>query len=227
MQRLWALILLALILTGCITDDLVFDAVAERISIQNPIDSLAIGDSFTLDAAYFNEVGIEEAISIEWQSSDETVLTVSEEGIITGQSMGQAHVIAAAMTADTSLTDSLFIIVGDRTSQPQLKSRRGSIRTTSSYALSGDFTMEETPDGILISFGEDYVASSALPGLYVYLTNNPNTNNGAFEIGEVTTFGGAHQYLVTSDEVQINTYQFLLYYCKPFNVKVGDGEIGD
>ncbi|MEM9549152.1 MAG: hypothetical protein AAGA77_24405, partial [Bacteroidota bacterium] len=62
-----------------------------------------------------------------------------------------------------------------------------------------------------------------LPGLYVYLTNNRNTTANALEIGAVEVFNGAHTYTV--EDVGINDYKFLLYFCKPFNVKVGDGEI--
>ena len=72
-------------------------------------------------------------------------------------------------------------------------------------------------------FGDDYQASTSLPGLYVYLTNNPATANNAFEIGRVEIFNGAHSYRISG--VGLNEYDYLLYWCKPFSVKVGDGEI--
>ena len=46
------------------------------------------------------------------------------------------------------------------------------------------------------------------------------------EIGEVKVFKGAHRYTIGGD-IALNQYKYLLYYCKPFNVKVGDGEFGD
>ena len=39
----------------------------------------------------------------------------------------------------------------------------------------------------------------------------------------VNIFDGAHEYTFTGAD--IFEYDYLLYYCKPFNVKVGDGEI--
>ena len=63
----------------------------------------------------------------------------------------------------------------------------------------------------------------SLPGLYAYLTNNPSTVNNAFEIGRVETFSGAHSYRISG--VGLNDYDDLLYWCKPFSVKVGDGEM--
>ena len=46
------------------------------------------------------------------------------------------------------------------------------------------------------------------------------------EIGAVEVFKGAHSYILEGD-IPLNQYDYLLYYCKPFNVKVGDGPIGD
>ena len=89
--------------------------------------------------------------------------------------------------------------------------------------LEGSFTLEQVGDDLLLEFADDYRASSALPGLYIYMTNNKNTNANALEIDAVETFNGAHSY--TIQNVGINDYKFLLYYCKPFNVKVGDGDI--
>ena len=101
--------------------------------------------------------------------------------------------------------------------------RTGSLQTTSSYLLEGDFVLSEI-DGILtLSFASNYKASTALPGLYVYLTNNPNTTSGAYEIGKVTDFNGVHTYTLPSS-IGIMDYDYVLYFCKPFNVKVGDGQ---
>ena len=101
--------------------------------------------------------------------------------------------------------------------------RSGVIQTTSSYRLEGDFEIQQTDSDLLINIADNYRASSALPGLYIYLTNNPTTLSGALEISKVTIFSGAHQYTVPN--VNINDYDYLLYYCKPFGVKVGDAKI--
>jgi len=77
---------------------------------------------------------------------------------------------------------------------------------------------------LVLNIAGNWLASSNLPGLFVYLTNNPNTLNGAFEISEVTVFEGAHSFDVPAG-ADLNTYNHLLYFCKPFGVKVGDGEI--
>ena len=100
----------------------------------------------------------------------------------------------------------------------------GTIATTSSYALKGSFVLEETEDGLTLSIAEDYVASTALPGLYIYLSNNPNTTSGAYEIGAVKVFKGSHSYLLPSS-IKLMDYKYILYWCKPFNVPVGEAKI--
>ena len=82
-------------------------------------------------------------------------------------------------------------------------------------------TLTEDGDDLLLQIGEDYEASSSLPGLYLYLTNNINSTANAFEIGMVDTFAGAHTYRI--EDIGVNDYDHVLYYCKPFRVKVGDG----
>ena len=109
--------------------------------------------------------------------------------------------------------------------EPEPETKTGVIRTTTFYTLEGDFIIEETDGGIHIDIDDNYRASSGLPGLYLYLTNNPNSTANAHEVGLVTTFNGAHEFDV--EGVGINDFSHLLYFCKPFNVKVGDGAIED
>ena len=83
--------------------------------------------------------------------------------------------------------------------------------------------MKEEAGILKLSFADNYNASTALPGLYIYLTNNPSTNVGAYEIGAVTDFDGAHSYDLPNS-ISLMDYEYVLYFCKPFNVKVGDGQ---
>lgn len=100
----------------------------------------------------------------------------------------------------------------------------GEIKSTSSYVLEGNYRYEHNGTQIILSLDETYRASTALPGLYVYLANNPNTVVGAYEIGAVTVFEGAHQYELPV-AIEIMDYKYILYWCKPFNVKVGEAQI--
>ncbi|PSR10351.1 MAG: hypothetical protein C7M88_02835 [Candidatus Arcticimaribacter sp.] len=105
------------------------------------------------------------------------------------------------------------------------QSYQGTIQTTSSYKLTGSYEYGLNDAGqLVLDIAGDYEASTALPGLYVYLSNNPNSTSGSYEIAEVTVFNGAHSYTLPSS-IDISDYKYILYWCKPFNVKVGDSTI--
>ena len=100
----------------------------------------------------------------------------------------------------------------------------GEIISTSSYILEGNFRYEHKGTQITLSLDENYRASTSLPGLYLYLGNNPNTVNGAIEIAKVTVFNGAHEYILPPS-IELADYKYLIYWCKPFSVPVGEGTI--
>ena len=102
----------------------------------------------------------------------------------------------------------------------------GQIRTTSSYTLEGNFRYEHNGTQIILSIDDSYRASSSLPGLYLYLTNNPNSPEDGYEVGAVSVFSGAHSYTLPSS-IGLMDYKYLLYWCKPFRVKVGEAQIFD
>ena len=102
----------------------------------------------------------------------------------------------------------------------------GQIRTTSSYTLEGNFRYEHNGTQIILSLDDTYRASSSLPGLYLYLTNNPNSPEDGYEVGAVSVFSGEHSYTLPAS-IGLMDYKYLLYWCKPFRVKVGDAQLFD
>ena len=90
------------------------------------------------------------------------------------------------------------------------QSYQGTIRTTSSYELTGSYEYGLNDAGqLVLDIGDDYVASTAIPRLFVYLSNNPNSPSGAYEIAEVTVFSGAHSYVLPSS-IDISDYKYIL-----------------
>lgn len=218
--------LLLSLLSSCIGDDIIADEVPERLRINNRIDSLKLGDSFQFEVMFFNNIGQQEERQVSWSTSDANTISVDQNGLATAHEMGTATITATVNLPDKApVEDSFEVVVSDVTTEVEENGNRsGMIKTTSSYVLTGDFEFFEEGTALTLSFAENYAASSALPGLYIYLTNNPNTITGAYEIGEVTKFSGAHTYEIPAD-VGLDTYNYVLYFCKPFRVKVGDGEI--
>ncbi len=217
-----------LLLFSCVKTDLINDRVDPKIFISNPLMSLENGKSYQFEVNYFNYVGKEiENPTVNWSSSDTSVLVITEEGVATGVSLGIATVTASLTTLEESLTisneNSLEVTLGETEENPVRF--EGTIASTSSYLLEGSYILEVQDNDVLrLSLGDDYEASTSLPGLYIYLGNNPNSIADAYEIGPVTVFQGAHFYDLPGS-IGLYDYNYILYWCKPFNVKVGEGQI--
>lgn len=220
MQRLLFALVLCASFTGCIKDDFVDDLQDPMLQITTLVDTIAISTDFQFEARYLNNIGREETVTITWASSNDTIISITAHGLGTANQLGSAWVWATH--EDEMLTDSVWVSVGVNTVTTPLL-RTGIVNTTSTYALSGNFSLEADGDDLILQFADNYAASDALPGLFVYLSNNANSNVDALEIGPVTVFSGAHSYTIPN--TGILDYQNVLYYCKPFNVKVGHGEI--
>lgn len=224
MKTKYYLLLIPILLIGCIGDDFVDDAVEPEIRLTNAIDTLQIGVNYQLEAQYFNNVGQEENVPLQWTSSNPAVVSVTDNGLISALLEGQTQITASYISNSQTVSISTNIAVGNQTVVVN-KPRTGTIIVTSNYILEGNFELRESNDQIILSIDDSYKASENLPGLYIYLTNNPNTSVGAFEIGPVNVYNGAHEYVI--DNVGLYDYSHVLYFCKPFNVKIGDGIFED
>jgi hypothetical protein len=214
--------IIAITFTSCIKDDIIDDFVEPSIRITTTPDTIVVGSQFQFEFAYFNNVGQQENIDPTWTSSNESLLTIDQTGLATAIEKGEVSITVSYTSNDVNLSESFKVNIGEVFVEAPV-GKSGTIATTSSYVLEGDFEIIEEDGRLIISIAENYIASTALPGLFVYLTNNVTTTSGAYEIGPVQTFNGAHTYEI--DGIGINEFSHILYFCKPFNVKVGDGEI--
>ncbi len=212
-----------LMLGACIGDDFVDDRVDPVLRITNSIDSLAIDSSYQFEFSYLNNVGQEEQIAAVWTSGSEEIISITDTGFATALAAGSSEIQASYEYEGGRAIDIIQVSVGGNTVETEITGKKGTVQTTSSYKLQGDFTLAEVGSDLQLNFGSDYEASTALPGLFVYLSNNPNTTADALEIQAVEVFAGAHSYTIPN--VGIEDYRYVLYFCKPFNVKVGHGEI--
>lgn len=225
MKKITFFFILLFCVCSCIGTDYINDRVDPKIFITNPLNSIKEGETYQFNARYINYVGDEIANpNINWKSSNESVIDVSNSGLATGVSVGEAIVTASLTTSEENLliSGSNTVKVSTSTTTNPVKFE-GTIMSTSSYELRGDFTLEMVNGVLRLSLGQDYKASTSIPGLYVYLGNTPNAISNAYEIGAVTVYEGAHYYDLP--DIGLYDYSYILYWCKPFSVKVGDGKI--
>ncbi len=219
----------SLLILSCVENDFINDLIDERISINNPIDEIQINDTYQLNATFFNNVGQEEQVTLNWSSSNTAVATIDNQGLLSAISEGTATIgVSVTLEDGSTISETKEITVTtEAVDNGGPVSKSGMIISTSSYTLTGDFTISEIENSqnLDLQIEGNYQASTSLPGLYLYLSNNPNSISGALEVGAVQVFNGAHSY--TIPETAINDYKYLLYWCKPFSVKVGHGEIND
>lgn len=210
------------IFLGCIKDDFIDDFVEPTLIITTIPDSVLLNSSYQFEYKFLNNIGVEENVDAIWSSANPDVLEIDHTGLALAKTLGSTEITVSYSNAEINVVHTILVNVGLSTIEDMIV-KSGSIQSTSSYKLEGDFTVIEEGNNIVIEFSDNYSASTALPGLYVYLSNNPNTITNALEISAVETFEGKHSY--TIDDIDINDFKFLVYFCKPFNVKVGDGTI--
>lgn len=227
MKFLLYLLPLAFSLTACVGEDIVDDYVQPVIRIQNIASAIEAGTDHQFGMQFVNNVGQMEDVAGEWSSTNPEILTITNTGLASGIGEGSTMIVVSFTDQfGETASASEVIEVGPSTvivEEPMMRS--GTVNTTSSYDLTGEFSLTEIPDSedLKLTFSDDYVADDGLPGLFVYLSNNPNSVSGALEIGAVDVFSGAHDYTISGAD--ITTYAYVLYFCKPFNVKVGHGDI--
>ncbi len=214
-------------LCSCIGTDIVDDFVEPRLSITNKIEVMLAGDSYQFEARYFDNTGKEQPVNFNWLSSQPGVLGINENGAALALAPGMATITAVF----DQLTESFTVEVLDpaqvdedsvRMMQSQNGDRTAVLETVSSYQLEGTAILRQSTP-LLLVLSNDFATTDALPGLYLYLTNNTSSIANALEIGAVTQFSGSQQYEIPTG-VGLNDYRYVLFYCKPFRVPVGVGE---
>jgi len=212
-----------------------FDTSGTQIENPNLIWTVSPPDALTIDDSGFATATSDGVATIQVSVVTALGTTISAETSFPVREVVTVITETATMTTDSgttttttdtdSPTSTSTPTVDDDVVVTAPQSYQGTIQTTSSYKLTGSYEYGLNDAGqLILDIAEDYEASTALPGLYVYLSNNPNSTSGSYEIAEVTVFNGAHSYTLPSS-IDISDYKYILYWCKPFNVKVGDSTI--
>ena len=190
------------------------NSVASIEIIDNPA-TIHVGESAQLSALVKNINGdILSGKTISWTSSMSGILTVDNNGLITGVSAGSSNVTAIS---EGILSPSVSVVVTQNTTT----SRTGSFVGRGSYRVSGDVTVSTQSDGTIKVELESNFSTSSGPGLYVYLSNS---TSGGLDIGKLKSTSGSQTYLPPAN-VTLSDYDYVLIWCKPFGVTFGQAKL--
>lgn len=215
--------------TSCIGIDIVPEESIStpQLMIDSALDSLKVGENFQLTATVIESNGNPQPNAvISWNSLTPDQIKVTESGLMTALTEGKGIVTAKY----SNLVDSLTFYVGQNTVIAE--NRIISFSGKNGYEVNGSGNLKKEGDEIILEFNSDFSAENG-PGLVVYLSNNAATVQGGIELKSLLANKGSQSYNVTklitengsNVEVRLNTYNFVIIYCKPFGVLFGVGNI--
>ena len=220
-----------LALSSCIGEDIVYDTIPEKITINNLFSNFKVGETTTLDAFFLDNVGSRQAVVFDIQSDNNAVVEVDNiTKKFTAKSKGSANIAVSTIYKNKKVENKFSITVIDAgtITEPIVPTKIGTFRKTSSYESAGDFEIIAISGGIRIKFASNYVADKTLPGFAMYLTNNSATREGALKIdyqGDANgvVYKGAFSLDIMG--IGLNDFGYLTHWCDPFNIRVGEAEI--
>lgn len=222
MKKICLSIIPALWLVSCIGTDYVDEVmVPEEVSIVASVDSLKVGESFQFVADYFNDFGQKEDVLVQWSSSDANVLSIDNSGLATALTPGDVLIRASFGSA----ADTVMLNSGAVTSVVE-NERSGVFMGRSDYSVEGPFVLRDLDDKLELTFESGFRASNG-PGLFVYLSNEITSVTGGIELGALKSNSGMQTYDIDKSLAQLDSYRYVLIYCKPFGVTFGYGEFSN
>ena len=222
-----------------LTDDEVTRIVNEgytpEITITNPVTEIDIKETVQFTAIYQNIKKQLEVVDFVWESSNTAVLDISDSGLATPKTKGDAEITVsfsdndntvASMTIPVAVSDETVVITPDPDPDP-IDTKEivgfGALQSNSSYTVEGGFQII-VENGVTTLVLDDEYSAGNVPDLVVYLSNQTDTNNGASFISEDITASGAQSFIIP-DSINTNDYSNVLLFCRRFGVRVGFGVI--
>lgn len=209
---------------GVVSEPVTISVVADLTTIalvqivaENNATVIALGETLQLSGSTLNASGgVIDGSPITWTSNNESVASVDDSGLVTGISDGAVRISGSA----DGVSGFIDLFVGDASSL----SRMGSFEGLNGYRASGEVTLMVNDNGGLTMVLADNFSAQNGPGLYFYLSNQPNRISGGVELGEVRSVSGADSYSVP-DGVELDDFNHVVLYCKPFGVGFGTAEL--
>ncbi len=183
------------------------------VTIQGGKTSMLVGESLALTALAYNSFDqIVEGKEIEWESGDASVIEINE-GVIKALAKGKSTISAAS---EGISSQPLIIEVSE------VALREGSFEGAAGHKAEGNAILTMTNSGVQLELSDDFSADNG-PGLYLYLSNQPNNVDAGVEIAPLAKLTGSSSYGI--EGVSLADFNYVIIYCKPFKVVVGRAQL--
>lgn len=190
-----------------------------RLAINAPQNTLTVGQTTQFTIQAFNMFDEEiPAQDINWVSSATNILSINASGLATANAQGTAMITAT----HGNITSNTFAIA---VNAAQATQRTGTFVSLNGYSVNGMVSLIQPSGGgnLTLQFASNFQSSSG-PGLYIYLSNQANSVAGGVEVSKLNSNSGMQTYQVPAG-VNLNTYNYVFIYCKPFNVPFGRAQL--
>ena len=224
-RGLWVGVVQVKVTSGEVSDSVSFEVnraetvFEEELRMVAFTEQLSVGSSFQFEAQYFNSAGeVDPTVVPEWSSSAPTILSIDENGLASALTEGRASITASGN--GRSRIVSVIVDSGVTTVV-----RSGSLRGTG-YNISGDFSLVQEGEQLLLNFENASIDPNA-PGPYFYLSNQERSVSGGVNLGK--SQDGTFSINVTAimANTTVDTYDYVVVWCEPFNVTLGVGSLSN
>ena len=152
------------VLTSCVGEDVIDDAVEPKVVITNPINSIQVGEGYTFTFNFFDNVGMDTIPDfIEWTSSNDTIATIDEKGTLMTLNAGMVDITVEAQLQELMATTQFALRILGRKPRITITNPRVSLPIMTSsphqfeFAFFDDVGQEVTPTSIMWSSSDENI----------------------------------------------------------------------
>ena len=184
---------------------------ASVIVMPADIQEVKLNEMATLTAVGKNNAGgTISGLNFSWQSSNASLVEISNIGVVTGKSYGTSNVSATSSGIQSAPVMVQVI-------------RKGNFSGSGSAGMA---KLKIENNILKLQTTSDFSAMTGPPDLRIYLGNNNDNITGAIEIASLNQRGGAQSWNVAAPAT-ITQYKYVIVWCKQFGGTYGVADLGN
>ncbi len=194
-----------------------------EIVINDGENNIMVGEMFTLQATARNISGDNlDNITFSWISDDNSIITINNNGLVTGISIGETAIRASYK--DISSEDFIIAVEAAFISQKRI----GTYISGRGTSTSGTLTLSESSGSSLTLRLNDDFTGAGIPGPVLFLSNSPQVTAASSRIGQVISgdVSSHNNQTFNISNVGLEDYDYVIYHCEPYNIVYGVFELG-